>query len=122
MERVFAGSGRKTGAAGVPAPRGRIAEDRGVIMIQGKDERVVTRLAGEAEGAGLTPANDAAPPPDGADARPMPGRRPMSEADRDRIGRGLRLHYADVLALPIPERLRTAIDDLAACSDTEALQ
>jgi hypothetical protein len=122
MERVFAESGRQTGGGGSPVPLGRIAEDRGVIMIQGKDERVVTRLAGAAEGVGLTPANDAAPLPDGAVARPTPGRRPMSEADRDRIGRGLRLHYADVLALPIPERLRTLIDDLAACSDTEALQ
>ena len=44
-------------------------------------------------------------------------RRPLDAADRDRIGRGLRLHYADVLALPIPERLRTLIDDLAARSD-----
>ncbi|MDP4005275.1 NepR family anti-sigma factor [Methylobacterium sp. NEAU K] len=48
------------------------------------------------------------------------GRRPIDAAGRARIGRGLRLHYAEVLALPIPERLRTLIDDLAACSDTEA--
>jgi hypothetical protein len=47
-------------------------------------------------------------------------RRCRNCAARARIGRGLRLHYADVLALPIPERLRTLIDDLAACSDTEA--
>ncbi|MCJ2142381.1 NepR family anti-sigma factor [Methylobacterium sp. E-066] len=100
-------------------------------MTQGKDERAVTRFAGDADGAGLRPANDtvplaaptlAAPLPDGAPARVAPGRRAISDADRTRIGRGLRLHYADVLALPIPERLRTLIDDLAACSDTEAPQ
>lgn len=52
---------------------------------------------------------------------PDPGgpRRPIDGATRDRIGRGLRLHYAEVLALPIPDRLRMLLDDLAACSDTE---
>ncbi|MGX9982839.1 NepR family anti-sigma factor [Methylobacterium fujisawaense] len=50
-----------------------------------------------------------------------PGRS-IDGAARDRIGRGLRLHYAGVLALPIPDRLRTLLDDLAACSDTEASQ
>ncbi|MCJ2115928.1 hypothetical protein MKK65_04850 [Methylobacterium sp. J-001] len=89
-------------------------------MTQGKDERAVTRRAGDADGGGLMPANDTAPLPDGAAAGSAPGRRAISDADRARIGRGLRLHYADVLALPIPERLRTLIDDLAACSDTEA--
>ncbi|WP_331311570.1 NepR family anti-sigma factor [Methylobacterium oryzae] len=38
------------------------------------------------------------------------------------MGRGLRLHYAGVLALPVPDRLRTLLDDLAARSDTEASQ
>ncbi|APT32774.1 hypothetical protein MCBMB27_03483 [Methylobacterium phyllosphaerae] len=50
-----------------------------------------------------------------------PGRS-IDGAARDRIGRGLRLHYAGVLALPIPDRLRMLLDDLAACSDTEASQ
>ncbi|WP_457105881.1 NepR family anti-sigma factor [Methylobacterium sp. P5_C11] len=45
---------------------------------------------------------------------------PIGHAARDRIGRGLRLHYAGVLAQPIPDRLRTLLDDLAARSDTEA--
>ncbi|MCJ2059525.1 hypothetical protein MKL09_23665 [Methylobacterium sp. J-048] len=89
-------------------------------MSQGKDDRVVTRLVGGADGAELAPANDTAPLPDGPGQGSAPGRRAISDADRARIGRGLRLHYADVLALPIPERLRTLIDDLAACSETEA--
>jgi hypothetical protein len=46
--------------------------------------------------------------------------RPIDAAARDRIGRGLRLHYAAVLAQPIPDRLRTLLDDLAACAETEA--
>ncbi|WP_020094386.1 NepR family anti-sigma factor [Methylobacterium sp. 285MFTsu5.1] len=46
--------------------------------------------------------------------------RPIDDGARDRIGRGLRLHYAGVLALPIPDRLRTLLDELAAHSDTEA--
>ena len=54
-------------------------------------------------------------------AAPAAGpRRPLDAAARAQIGRGLRLHYAAVLGLPIPERLRTLIDDLAARSDTEA--
>ncbi len=53
-------------------------------------------------------------------ARPArPARRVIDGAARDRIGRGLRLHYAGVLALPIPDRMRILLDDLAACSDTE---
>ena len=51
--------------------------------------------------------------------RPAGRRKPLDAAARARIGRGLRLHYADVLALPIPDRLRTLIDDLAARSDPE---
>ncbi len=47
-------------------------------------------------------------------------RRAIDAAVRDRIGRGLRVHYAGVLALPVPDRLRTLLDALAACSDTEA--
>ena len=53
-------------------------------------------------------------------SRPEAGaRRRLDAVARARIGRGLRLHYADVLALPIPERLRTLIDDLDARSDRE---
>ena len=47
-------------------------------------------------------------------------RRRLDAVARARIGRGLRLHYADVLALPIPERLRTLLDDLDARSDPES--
>lgn len=47
-------------------------------------------------------------------------RRPLDAAARAQIGRGLRLHYSAVLGMPIPDRLRTLIDDLAARSDTEA--
>ena len=46
--------------------------------------------------------------------------RPIDAAARARIGRGLRLHYAEVLALPVPDRLRTLLDTLAARSETEA--
>ncbi|MCJ2125822.1 NepR family anti-sigma factor [Methylobacterium sp. J-077] len=89
-------------------------------MSQGKDGRAVTRFAGDADGDGAASATDAPPLPGGAAAGTAQGRRPIDDAARARIGRGLRLHYANVLALPIPERLRTLIDDLAACSDTEA--
>lgn len=49
--------------------------------------------------------------------RPRAQRRATDTAAWERIGRGLRLHYADVLALPVPDRLRTLLDALA---DTEA--
>jgi len=49
--------------------------------------------------------------------RMRPLRRPIDAAAQARIGRGLRLHYADVLALPVPDRLLTLLDALA---DTEA--
>ena len=49
--------------------------------------------------------------------RPRPPRRPVDAAAQERIGRGLRLHYADVLAQPVPDRLLTLLDALA---DTEA--
>ncbi len=81
-------------------------------------------------------AADAAGPVAAASSRAVPGRtpdpalhparrdggpgRPIDDGARDRIGRGLRLHYAGVLALPIPDRLRTLLDELAAHSDTEA--
>lgn len=70
-------------------------------------------------------ANAGAPEPDGASAsrpkrRPITPGGPIGDAARDRIGRGLRLHYAGVLAQPIPDRLRTLLNDLAARSDTEA--
>ena len=59
-----------------------------------------------------------APPPEATTRSHAGG--PIGDAARDRIGRGLRLHYAGVLAQPIPDRLRTLLDDLAARSDTEA--
>ena len=114
MNRVSVRTGRETGAVERRPPRGRIARGRGAIMSQGRDERAVVRAAGDGNGTD--------PLPDGAVARLAKGRRPINDAAQARIGRGLRLHYADVLALPIPERLRTLIDDLAACSDTEAPQ
>jgi hypothetical protein len=89
-------------------------------MSQDKDGRTMTRATGDADGDGLALATGDAPLPDAAAAGPAHGRRPINDAALARIGRGLRLHYADVLALPIPERLRTLIDDLAACSETEA--
>ncbi|MCJ2048701.1 NepR family anti-sigma factor [Methylobacterium sp. J-070] len=68
-----------------------------------------------------TGAADVTGPAAGRPPRPAgPPDGTIGEAARARIGRGLRLHYAEVLALPIPDRLRTLLDDLAACSDTEA--
>ncbi|WP_409566605.1 NepR family anti-sigma factor [Methylobacterium sp. E-005] len=49
--------------------------------------------------------------------RPPAPQRAIDAAVQERIGRGLRLHYADVLALPVPDRLLTLLDALA---DTEA--
>jgi hypothetical protein len=83
-------------------------------MTGNEDERVITGSAA-AEPAGAV----AAVPPRPARRTRGPN-RPIDGQARDRIGRGLRLHYAGVLALPIPDRLRTLLDDLAACSDTEA--
>ncbi|SDA15784.1 hypothetical protein SAMN02799622_01397 [Methylobacterium sp. UNC378MF] len=71
--------------------------------------------------AGTVAAASSCPAPRPARPDRRPGRT-IDDAARDRIGRGLRLHYAGVLALPIPDRLRTLLDDLAACSDTEASQ
>lgn len=85
-----------------PGLRGRIGHGRG---------RDHVRERGRSGEGGLRRARRA-----GAPGRLIDG------AARDRIGRGLRLHYAGVLALPIPDRLRTLLDDLAACSDTEASQ
>ncbi|MBE7201441.1 MAG: hypothetical protein INR70_27065 [Parafilimonas terrae] len=83
-------------------------------MTGNEDERAPLATAGTAEAAGPTAARPRHP----AGLHPAP-RPPIDGAARDRIGRGLRLHYAEVLALPIPDRLRTLLDDLAACSDTE---
>ncbi|MGU3663978.1 NepR family anti-sigma factor [Methylobacterium sp. A49B] len=79
-----------------------------------EDEQAPLATAGMAEAAGPASARPRHP----AEPHPAP-RRPFDGVARDRIGRGLRLHYAEVLALPIPDRLRTLLDDLAACSDTE---
>jgi len=86
-------------------PKGR------ATMSQDKDGPVIAGSArGETEPAPGVPSGAAAT---------VTRRRPIDAGTRARIGRGLRLHYAEVLALPIPERLRTLIDDLAACSDLE---
>ena len=79
-------------------------------MTGNEDERVTSAPA--AAGGGTRPVVVRLPDPGGP-------QRPIDGATRDRIGRGLRLHYAEVLALPIPDRLRMLLDDLAACSDTE---
>jgi hypothetical protein len=75
-------------------------------MIGDEDERAIRATAGIADATG----------PNAAVRRS----RAIDAAARARIGRGLRLHYAGILAQPIPDRLRTLLDDLAACSDTEA--
>ncbi|MGH1570235.1 NepR family anti-sigma factor [Methylobacterium sp. P31] len=80
-------------------------------MIGDEDQQVIAASAGTADTAAPVP-------------RPVRQRhataRSVDQAGRDRIGRGLRLHYAEILALPIPDRLRSLLNDLAACSDTEA--
>jgi hypothetical protein len=89
-------------------------------------------MAGTADEESIATGAAAAVPPDVPPDMPpdvpretapreaAPGPTLAAEATRARIGRGLRLHYADVLTLPIPERFLTLLDDLAACSDTEA--
>lgn len=52
-----------------------------------------------------------APPPS-----PPTGQRKRASVDaasRARIGRELQRHYAQILALPIPDHLRALVDDLA---------
>ncbi|WCS23673.1 hypothetical protein LOK46_21260 [Methylobacterium sp. NMS14P] len=92
-----------------------------------EDDPGIPGSAGAADAAGTVAAAASRPVPDSApDPEPRPARRdggpgrPIDDGARDRIGRGLRLHYAGVLALPIPDRLRTLLDELAAHSDTEA--
>ena len=83
-------------------------------MSQDEDRRPTAgSAADETEPARGTPSRS----PEPANAN---GRRLIDAATRARLGRGLRLHYAEVLALPIPERLQTLIDGLAACPNTEA--
>lgn len=48
-----------------------------------------------------------------------PGRRSVDAVARARIGRELQRHYAQVLALPIPDHLRALLDDLATSTDRE---
>jgi hypothetical protein len=81
-------------------------------MIGDEDQQVITASAGTVDTA--APA-----PPRPAHQRRATARS-IDQAGRDRIGRGLRLRYAEILALPIPDRLLTMLDDLAACSDAEA--
>jgi hypothetical protein len=48
-----------------------------------------------------------------------PGRRSVDAVARARIGRELQRHYAQVLSMPIPDHLRTLLDDLAASTERE---
>ena len=72
-----------------------------------RTERGATMTGTEDEQAAKTPIAAAEAP------------RAIDGVARARIGCGLRLHDAEVLALPIPDRLRTLLDALAACPDTE---
>lgn len=52
----------------------------------------------------------------GAALAAPPGQRKRASVDaasRARIGRELQRHYAQILALPIPDHLRALVDDLA---------
>lgn len=49
-----------------------------------------------------------------------PSRRPLDAMARARIGRELQRHYAQILALPIPDHLRTLLDDLAERAEWES--
>ncbi|MBP1180880.1 NepR family anti-sigma factor [Methylobacterium sp. PvR107] len=83
-------------------------------MMANEDERPIRGSAGTVE------AGDRAAAPPRRAKQGGAQSRPIDAAARDRIGRGLRLHYAAVLAQPIPDRLRALLDDLAACAETEA--
>ena len=85
---------------------------RGATMTGNEDDQAATVPATATEARQPV----AARPSGSGSRRPH---RAIDDTTRDRIGRGLRLHYAEVLALPIPDRLRMLLDDLAACSDTE---
>jgi hypothetical protein len=47
-------------------------------------------------------------------------RRPIDAAARARIGDELQRHYAQMLALPIPDHLRALLDDLAEGAERES--
>jgi hypothetical protein len=104
------GARPRTGTVKRRTPRGRIAHRTGRNHMSGsKDERAVPSAA-RADTAGSVVAFPSR-------QRPGAPRRAIDAAARERIGRGLRLHYADVLSLPVPDRLLTLLDALA---DTEA--
>ena len=56
------------------------------------------------------------------DGRPEtgPSRRPIDAMARARIGEELQRHYAQMLALPIPDHLRALLDDLAEGGERES--
>lgn len=91
--------GRIAGRVIGPPASARIAHRLGPAMMQ--DEETDTG----------TPA---------ARAGPEPARQPIDAASRARIGRELQRHYAQVLALPIPDHLRTLLDDLAEGVERES--
>lgn len=51
---------------------------------------------------------------------PGPPRRPIDATARARIGEELQRHYAQMLALPIPDHLRALLDDLAEGGERES--
>jgi hypothetical protein len=68
---------------------------------------------------------DGAPPsaragPDTGRPPAVPPRRPIDDMARARIGEELQRHYAQILALPIPDHLRALLDDLAEGSERES--
>ena len=114
MRRVFA-EPMGTTVRRTAGPLGAPSRTAGGATMSGtEDDPGISGSAGAADPAGPGAAAASRPVPVGG-----PG-RPIDDGARDRIGRGLRLHYAGVLALPIPDRLRTLLDELAAHSDTEA--
>jgi hypothetical protein len=60
---------------------------------------------------------DAQQPPPARSHLPRPGR--LDPAARARIGRGLRLLYAEALTQPVPERLERLVSQLGAESAAE---
>jgi hypothetical protein len=60
---------------------------------------------------------DAQQPPPARSRLPRPGR--LDPQSRARIGRGLRLLYAEALTRPVPERLERLVAQLGARSDAQ---
>ena len=82
--------------------------------MQDHDKGAVTPCAraGPETGARAGPETDRHPP--------GPPHRPIDTLARARIGEELQRHYAQILALPIPDHLRALLDDLAEGSERES--